>query len=247
MFGGLGMDAINLSKFFRTIVVTEIDPKVFQCLQKNLQNLTIIPDSESEKSERSERCETTEKSEKRTTERSEMKSERRTTERRTTERSERSEKRTTERSERNERRTTETSEKTESKKREASDVSEIEAFNEDAIVKLRERGFINRIDLIYFDPPWGNSFKTGEPFNFEAITLTTYLNGRPVEQNIIALLDSLFNYVDKIIIKSPILSDSFERWALKRNATILQICEFPTHKLKYIFISGRDTSLIDHK
>ncbi|MEX0598923.1 MAG: hypothetical protein WD512_20735, partial [Candidatus Paceibacterota bacterium] len=87
-------------------------------------------------------------------------------------------------------------------------------------------------------PPWGNSFKTGEPFNFEDITLTTYLNGRPVEQNIIALLDNLFNHVKKIIIKSPILSDSFERWALKRNATILQICEFPTHKLKYIFISS---------
>ena len=170
MFGGLGMDAINLAKYFKSIVVTEIDPKVFQCLQQNIQNLTLPVDNDK------------------------------------------------------------------------SDV-EIEAYNQDAIAKFRERNFIHGIDLVYFDPPWGNSFKTGEPFDFDNITIVTNLNGKLVEQNIIDLLDKISNKVANIIIKSPVLSDSFERWAARKQVSILQICEFPTHKLKYLFLNNPNCNI----
>jgi len=158
MFGGLGMDAINFSKFFNT-VVTEIDPKVFLILKENIKTFTHIEDN----------------------------------------------------------------------------YIKICAINEDSLVKLNDKSFMKKINVIFFDPPWGISFKTGEPFDFENITINNNAN---LQINILILLDKIYQKVPNIIIKSPILSDSFEKWALKKSINILQICEFPTHKLKYIFIGN---------
>lgn len=205
MFAGLGMDAINLSRFFSSIIVTEIDPKVFMCMQKNLETLPdIIPS-------------------------------------------------------------------TDIKLKHAEDLS-IEAYNEDAIVKFRDKNFMKNINLVYFDPPWGNSFRTGEPFDFDDITITTTdelkesLEKSPrspktsdaseaseayeppeayeaqIEINVMDLLTSLYDKVGNVVIKSPILSDSFERWAKRREVPILQICEFPAHKLKYLFLGPKSTT-----
>lgn len=158
MFGGLGMDAVNFSYYFK-VIVTEIDPQVFSTLQINITTLCT----------------------------------------------------------------------NENKK--------IETLNVDALHQMNKT-FLKTVNLIYFDPPWGNSFKTGEPFDFSKIAITTMINDQPVEQNIMELLDKLYSKVQNIIIKSPILSDSFDNWATKKGISILQICEFPTHKLKYLFLGS---------
>jgi len=181
MFGGLGMDAINLSNFFKMVIVTEIDHKVFQCLQNNIQNVLFSPvdklkDKDKDKKDNDDK---------------------------------------------------------DDKDKRKNNVS-IEAYNQDAIQKLNDKKFMKVINLVYFDPPWGTSFKTGEPFNFNNSIITDSSGN---EQSVITLLNKLHDKVKNIIIKSPILSTSFEEWALQKNIQIVQICEFPIHKLKYIFIS----------
>lgn len=194
MFGGLGMDAINLSKYFQNIVVTEIDPKVFASLLLNIQNLT-LPGADLEPTDPSKDPSKADKTSK------------------------------------------EAKDAKEAKEIESS----IQAFNQDAILKMKEKHFLKGIDLIYFDPPWGNSFKTGEPFDFEKATISTIMSGKHVEQNILDLLDKIYDKVPNIVVKSPILSDSFEKWAARKKANVLQICEFPTHKLKYIYLGPKIT------
>ena len=189
MFGGLGMDAINLSNFFKTVIVTEIDQKVFQCLQNNIQNVLFSPVNKLKDKDKND--------------------------------------------DKNNDKDNKDKDKDKDKDKRKHSVS-IEAYNQDAIQKLNDKKFMKAINLVYFDPPWGASFKTGEPFNFNNSIITDSSGN---EQNVITLLNKLHDKVKNIIIKSPILSTSFEEWALQKNIQIVQICEFPIHKLKYIFIS----------
>jgi predicted RNA methylase len=164
MFGGIGMDSIHLSKFFKSVVVTEIDPEVFLVLQQNIMHI----------------CDP------------------------------------------------------------LTEQTKFILLNEDALPKIRDKKFMENLRVVFFDPPWGNSFKAGEPFDFAKIAITTTtVNGKPYEQNIMSLLDKLYNVIPNIIVKSPILSDSFEKWAIKKGAVILQMCEFPNQKLKYLFLGRK--------
>lgn len=143
---------------------------------------------------------------------------------------------------------------------------------------LNDKELMRNVNTVYFDPPWGNTFRTGVDFKFEDVILhtvaqktnsknsshffeTTSLTPTPVKQkNTIAspaaqqrkdsnmtvmdLIDKVSKKVNQIIIKSPLSSDSFERWAAsKTNLSILQICEFPTHKLKYLFIRNKSATI----
>ncbi len=86
------------------------------------------------------------------------------------------------------------------------------------------------VHVAYCDPPWGPSFKTGVPFTFENERLT---NG----QRILDLIKQI--PCDYLILKSPLLCDSFE--TLFPSESILHIALFTQQKLKFIFIKKRST------
>jgi predicted RNA methylase len=88
-------------------------------------------------------------------------------------------------------------------------------------------GFTCQADIAYCDPPWGTSFKPGEPFSFEGKTLA---NGQ-------FILDFIRQIkTPYLIIKSPLLSDSFE--TLFPADSVLNMYLFTQQKLKFIFIKN---------
>ena len=84
-------------------------------------------------------------------------------------------------------------------------------------------------DIIYFDPPWGDTFKSGSTFTFEGVRLS---NGTLITD----LLMSMYNTHD-MIIKSPYMSDSLDK--LINPEDIISILTFSRQKLKYIFVRQR--------
>lgn len=84
-------------------------------------------------------------------------------------------------------------------------------------------------DVIYFDPPWGDEFKTGQPFSLDSTVL----------QNGFSVLD-IFNYARSrypeasIIVKTPFMCD-FERHIPEDS--IKSILTFSRQKLKYILLN----------
>ncbi len=83
-------------------------------------------------------------------------------------------------------------------------------------------------DVIYFDPPWGVTFKTGQTFSFDDIRLA---NGSAIPDVFLKLRES---YLDSsFIIKLPFMCD-FEKHIPE--ADIKCILTFSRQKLKYIFI-----------
>ncbi len=90
--------------------------------------------------------------------------------------------------------------------------------------------FISSIDcdIIYFDPPWGDTFQSGMDFDFSNVILN---NGKSVLE--------LVKDIQKkghIIIKSPFSSDSFEK--ILNPDDIIGISAFRQQKLKFIFVRG---------
>jgi 16S rRNA G966 N2-methylase RsmD len=83
-------------------------------------------------------------------------------------------------------------------------------------------------DIIYFDPPWGDTFQSGKPFSFNDVTLN---NG----WNVINLLKEVkARHADAyLIIKAPYLCDVETYIAEER---ILSILTFSRQKLKYILV-----------
>jgi 16S rRNA G966 N2-methylase RsmD len=103
--------------------------------------------------------------------------------------------------------------------------SNIEVFNRDCCSCLNMNF---QPDVIYFDPPWGESYKTGQSFSFTGVLLS---NGQEITV--------LFEKVRKcfpdasFIIKTPFLCD-FEKNLNEDD--IKYILTFSRQKLKYIFI-----------
>lgn len=83
------------------------------------------------------------------------------------------------------------------------------------------------VDLIYFDPPWGDTFESGREFDFKEIRL-------PNGKSIIELLHEIHKNHKNIIIKSPYDCMTFE---IELDKYITRIHAFPKPKLKYIFLS----------
>ena len=83
-------------------------------------------------------------------------------------------------------------------------------------------------DVVYFDPPWGPNFVSGQPFSFEKEYLA---NGT-------GILDLLENIPSpEIIIKSPLLCDTFE--VLFPPKCIKNVYRCSEKNLKFIFIQKR--------
>ena len=84
------------------------------------------------------------------------------------------------------------------------------------------------VDIIYFDPPWGPSFKTGQPFDFTDVTLQ---NGMNITDLALRVQQSCH-----MIIKSPILSSTFDQLFAK---DIVRIYSFTQQKLKFLIVSKK--------
>jgi hypothetical protein len=81
-------------------------------------------------------------------------------------------------------------------------------------------------DVIYFDPPWGDTFKSGHPFTFAEVTLS---NGKVVMD----VYDDLRkNYKEAyLIVKSPYTCEMDIP-----DSELLCILSFNRQKLKYYLI-----------
>ena len=89
-----------------------------------------------------------------------------------------------------------------------------------------------RCNIVYFDPPWGETFKSGESFDFNSV----YLEGNT---SVLDLLDVIADKFNMLILKSPISSTSFED-RLERFADKMLIFTFTQQKLKFIFINKNE-------
>ena len=92
-----------------------------------------------------------------------------------------------------------------------------------------------KVDMIYFDPPWGESFRTNETFDFHDVILE---NG----MNVVELLKKVMAKYDCMIIKSPLTCETFDEILADYKPEIFR---FKKHKLKFLFIQ-KDSSLF-HK
>ena len=83
------------------------------------------------------------------------------------------------------------------------------------------------VNLIYFDPPWGETFRTGYDFDFSQVKLS---NGKEV----VNLAQEVQNKITRnIVIKSPITSCTFD---ILFESDIALIYTFPQQKLKFILL-----------
>jgi len=81
-------------------------------------------------------------------------------------------------------------------------------------------------DIIYFDPPWGESFNGNKLFDFDEVTLSNGIF-------IIDLLREIYtNYTQNIVIKSPLKCNTFENLDFIK---IKRVVIFRKHHLKFIF------------
>ena len=104
---------------------------------------------------------------------------------------------------------------------ETQNVSNIDVINGDCTDHI---GKIHA-NIIYFDPPWGDTFRSGEPFDFRDVII----GGR----NVVDLALEMQKH-GALIIKAPYACDSFEEVFNKDD--ILSIFTFSQQKLKYLFV-----------
>jgi tRNA/tmRNA/rRNA uracil-C5-methylase (TrmA/RlmC/RlmD family) len=86
-------------------------------------------------------------------------------------------------------------------------------------------------DIIYFDPPWGDTFQSGMDFDFSNIILD---NGKSVIDLVLAAQRK-----SNLIIKSPFSSNSFE--SVFDPVDIIGVYAFRQQKLKFIFVLRKET------
>lgn len=81
-------------------------------------------------------------------------------------------------------------------------------------------------DIVYFDPPWGDTFQSGTAFDFSDVILN---NGKCVLD-----LAREVHQVHHMIIKAPITCNSFE--SIFAPEDIEEIYTFTQQKLKFLFV-----------
>lgn len=102
------------------------------------------------------------------------------------------------------------------------DQPNIEIYNKDCCDMIN-----TQCNIIYFDPPWGDTFRSGKDFDFNDVILN---NGMTVLK-----LAKDLSTQHHLIIKSPISSDSFEQVFGDR---VVAIFTFTQQKLKYLFVKA---------
>jgi 16S rRNA G966 N2-methylase RsmD len=111
----------------------------------------------------------------------------------------------------------------------------INILNINCMLLLQDR-FNFKPDVIYFDPPWGNNYNSKyNNFDFNFVWLDTSFNNNNEQISAIKLIDYLYkNITNKIIIKSPMNSNSFEDTF--NNNQILYTLKFPSKNLKFLYL-----------
>ena len=99
----------------------------------------------------------------------------------------------------------------------------INKYNQDCCIDLDPS---HNVSVVFFDPPWGNTFISGRNFKFEGLTLD---NG----QDIIGLATKMLDKYGMMIIKSPIKCESFDQEFSK---DIVASYAFPKQRLKFLFL-----------
>jgi predicted RNA methylase len=87
-------------------------------------------------------------------------------------------------------------------------------------------------DIIYFDPPWGDTFRSGLDFDFSDVMLS---NG-----NCVVDIALEMHKKHNMIIKAPIMCDTFEN--IFEDSCIQRIFTFTQQKLKFLFVSQSNNS-----
>ena len=82
-----------------------------------------------------------------------------------------------------------------------------------------------KADLVYFDPPWGEYYRSGEKFDFNDVIIE--------DLSIVNIAQNLHEKYGNMIIKSPYSSDTFEN--LFKDKIKYRFC-FPRQHLKFLFI-----------
>ena len=88
-------------------------------------------------------------------------------------------------------------------------------------------------DVVYFDPPWGESFVTGANFSLKDVQLK---NGMKIGD-----LFKLCHAKYDMIVKVPFLCDDIEQLTMEDN--IISIITFSRQKLKYVFLKKLNSDL----
>lgn len=88
-------------------------------------------------------------------------------------------------------------------------------------------------DIVYFDPPWGDTFKSGENFTFDDVML---LNGTKIVDLLLRIQRN-----HGVIVKSPYKCDTFDN--LFNSDDIIRIITFSKQKLKYLIVKSRNDEL----
>ena len=101
----------------------------------------------------------------------------------------------------------------------------VEIYNTDCCTKSNDI----RCNVIYFDPPWGDTFKSGEDFDFNQVILND-------GTGVLDLLKQVSSKYDMLIIKSPISSTSFEKELSEYQDNML-VFTFTQQKLKFLLIN----------
>lgn len=84
-------------------------------------------------------------------------------------------------------------------------------------------------NIVFFDPPWGDTFRSGETFDFKDVILND-------GSSILDLLSTVSKNYD-MIIKSPISSNSFESVLSDQNhRENIHTFTFTQQKLKFLFV-----------
>jgi predicted RNA methylase len=106
----------------------------------------------------------------------------------------------------------------------------VELFNEDCCSST------TACDIIYFDPPWGDTFRSGSTFDFKSVVFN---DGTTVPE-----LAKRMHAKHHIIIKSPIMCNTFEELFASEHADI-KVFTFTQQKLKFLFIKNERMCKLD--
>ena len=90
--------------------------------------------------------------------------------------------------------------------------------------------------VIHYDPPWGDKFRPGKPFDFDQVKLGD--DQLPITDIISNLLSQGYKAV---IVKSPLLSNTIEDRFSDRIDKDTDVIKFAQNKLKYIIIDNTPT------
>lgn len=101
------------------------------------------------------------------------------------------------------------------------------AHNCDCVDHLKniKMGLAPKPDIIYFDPPWGETFVSGEIFDFNNLKLP---NGHMVME----LFREILEICPNVVVKLPVLTDTFE---IEFENQFRKVSIYRQQKLKFIF------------